>query len=460
MTSVTILEQKNDEEEEKKIRITGFQQLSKDVKSLLNNEKNSDISITVIGDVGKKEKPKKFYAHKLILASRCKYFKNLIDFKKDIVLKDVSQNIFPIVLQYLYTGYCLLKKDYMMELLEVSHQLELDELHNDVSDYVLKSLTKETVVDLLMDVKASKYKVNTKVFIGKIIHFVEENDIDLFQDKNFMKFDEEILMSLLTSSRITGDEIEIFNAIVKWGKANKGVKSLKDVLAPLLVHIRFPLMNINDLMDNVKPNDFVPLEYYLLGLEYNIVSDGPFDSTDVRFKQRGTLNRILLNALGQHRINFQFSNKQQTVEKVGGGNNWSGSQIIGNKGFNSGLWYWEVIIDHLNVDKSGMVIGITKDKKGSSSYKSDIAIGMSGNRFNVKAIRNVSARCARGDRIGIMLDFNQERIFFFRNGSYMLNYGYIFDGTEYFPIIHMYYEKDKVSIRFFTDKAKFPIMKS
>jgi len=458
MTSVTILEQKKDKEE-KKIRITGFEQLSKDVKSLLNNDKNSDISITVIGDVGKKEKPKKFYAHKLILASRCKYFKNLIDEKKDIVLKDVSQNTFPIVLQYLYTGYCQVKQDYMMELLEVSNQLELDDLHNDVTDYVLKSLTKETVVDLLMDVKSCKYKVNTKAFIGKIIHFVEENDIDLFQNKNFMKFDEEILMSLLKSSKITGDEVEIFNAIVKWGKANKGVKSLKDVLAPLLVHIRFPLMNINDLMDNVKPNDFVPLEYYLLGLEYNIVPDGPFDSTDVRFKQRSTLNRIFLNALGQHRVNFKFSNKQQTVEKIGGGNNWSGSQIIGNKGFSSGLWYWEVTIDRLNVDRSGMVIGITKDKKGSSSYKSDIAIGMSGNRFNVFSSQNMSARCAQGDRIGIMLDFKQGRIFFFRNGSDMGNCGNIFGGSEYFPVIHMYYEKDKVSIRLLTDETKFPVVK-
>jgi hypothetical protein len=45
------------------------QTLSKEISIFFNNEKESDIVFSV-GDIAKKEKPKKYYGHKLIISAR------------------------------------------------------------------------------------------------------------------------------------------------------------------------------------------------------------------------------------------------------------------------------------------------------------------------------------------------------------------------------------------------------
>lgn len=40
------------------------------------------------------------------------------------------------------------------------------------------------------------------------------------------------------------------------------------------------------------------------------------------------------------------------------------------------IYYWEVVIDHCNNDRTGLVIGLTSDQS-NCYFKTDIGIGMS-----------------------------------------------------------------------------------
>ena len=150
----------------------------------------------------------------------------------------------------------------------------------------------------------------------------------------------------------------------------------------------------------------------------------------------------------KNKLNFKLTNGGLIAEKVKGGNSWDSGIIFGDKGFNSGVLYWEVQILHLNHDRSGMCIGITNNRS-SSVYNKDIGIGMSGNRhgcFVSGGSSGSSARSSVKDRIGVLLDFNKKKVFFFRNGSYLKITATLYSGNTYFPVIHLFYPKDKVQV--------------
>jgi hypothetical protein len=91
--------------------------------------------------------------------------------------------------------------------------------------------------------------------------------------------------------------------------------------------------------------------------------------------------RIVFDTSMKNKLNFKLTNGGLVVEKTKGGNSWESGIIFGDKGFSSGVTYWEVTINHLNADRSGMCIGITNNRS-SSFYNKDNALGMSGNRHN------------------------------------------------------------------------------
>jgi len=132
-----------------------------------------------------------------------------------------------------------------------------------------------------------------------------------------------------------------------------------------------------------------------------------------------------------------------TVKKTGGSNTWTNCMNFGDKGFKKGKHYWEFKINTINSDKSGTVIGITPNKSGSS-YSSDIGVGMSGYNYNVSG-STISGN--NGDSIGVLLDFSASSVKFYKNGTYVCT-GNISSGTEYFPVIHIYYVNDSFTLNF------------
>lgn len=377
--------------------------------------------------------------------------------KKEIVYKNISQNTFQVLINWIYTGSCVIKQDYMMELLEIADQFNINSLKDSTCDYIVKGITKDTVFDMINDARSGKYKFDSKLLIEKLVSFVEDNDMDIFTSKSFLKFDEDLLSRFIQSDKIQIDEIEIFNVVLKWvnfiftnkkGKQNKQPNmTLEQTISKLIQHVRFPLMTPDQLMDIVKPSGVVSDDLYLKGMEWNIVSDGPFDKTDKSYQPRGQEKRIFFQVHPDLRLNFTTSGGQQTIEKIKGGNSWESGIAFCNKPITKGKTYWEVTILSLNSDRTGLRVGITKNNT-PSGFNQDIVIGMSGIRHNCYNSEGGSGqRCGVGDKIGVLVDFTKNQVLFFRNGYYINTYATVYSSTTYYPVVHMFYQKDKVTIQ-------------
>lgn len=142
-----------------------------------------------------------------------------------------------------------------------------------------------------MKARKKEYDFDTTELISKCIAFISKQSEAVFQTKQFLQFDEDILISLCKSDSICVDEVDLFKAIVRWGKTRckdqEKHSDLKEVLANILPHIRYPLITAEDLIKVVKPSNLVPFESYLLGMEYNASPDDFKDNPDPQFRDRG-----------------------------------------------------------------------------------------------------------------------------------------------------------------------------
>ena len=66
-------------------------------------------------------------------------------------------------------------------------------------------------------------------------------------------------MELVRSEALDMREVELFNAVVRWGKSGKkqSKAALKAKLAPLMAHVRFGIMQPQELADTVMPFELV-----------------------------------------------------------------------------------------------------------------------------------------------------------------------------------------------------------
>jgi hypothetical protein len=160
----------------------------------------------------------------------------------------------------------------MLSIIQTAETYELTKLKYKSLDFLLKCVNQDSVVDLMIDARGGKFKFNTDALLEKCIEILEDRAGDLLTGKELFKLDEKMLLEIIKSNKIAVEEIEIFHAVIKWGKNKlKKNENLYDILRQFMRHIRFPLMTIDELIDVVKPTNLISEEEYICGLEYGII---------------------------------------------------------------------------------------------------------------------------------------------------------------------------------------------
>lgn len=122
--------------------------ISNDLSNMFQNELFSDVTILVDGG--------EFKAHRVILAARSPYLSAMLQHKmvegisRIIVLEDIDRWVFEDVLYYIYTGRLRNLKEYAQELLVASAKFCLDNLKDICCEHLGRSLTIESVCDILI----------------------------------------------------------------------------------------------------------------------------------------------------------------------------------------------------------------------------------------------------------------------------------------------------------------------
>ncbi|XP_005090122.1 BTB/POZ domain-containing protein 19 [Aplysia californica] len=262
------------------------------MKKMVNNKEFSDLKF-LIGP-GRKA----VYAHRCLLSARCAVFKAMFadkagNVEKDVplVLSDMSPEIFITMLEFIYTNCVTLSSKNAIDVLATSLEYGLDDLRDLCVDYMEENLTSTNACDVMQ--AAVTYNQND--LKEKTMGFIEDNSGDVFKSKSFQEISEDTLVSILRSSRLSMDELELYRAVKEWATVNSVVNGRKvhEVAREAVKHIRLPLLSAEELTgleDESKKDSFMPVGSFAYAWKLHALKQGEKENI-LSIRRRGTSPR-------------------------------------------------------------------------------------------------------------------------------------------------------------------------
>ncbi|XP_071078772.1 BTB/POZ domain-containing protein 9-like [Haliotis cracherodii] len=251
--------------------------LSDNLGELVENEDYSDITLLVEGV--------RFHAHKVILAARSEYFRALLfgGMKEsqpgttEIELQDTPNIAFSALLKYMYTGRMNLieiKEENLLDILGLAHRFGFVELEGAISDY-LKAILNSRNVCFIYDL-ANMYNLASLCQVCK--EYIDRNASDILHSEPFLTLSQSSVKQLICTDSFCAPEIDIFKAIKSWADQNQGQDP-----TPILDSVRFSLMTMQELLNDVRPTGLVSADAILDAIKTQT------ESRDMELKYRGCL---------------------------------------------------------------------------------------------------------------------------------------------------------------------------
>lgn len=227
-------------------------QLSGNIGSLYMSEEFSDVTLIL----GKERIP----GHKVILGSGSQYFRALLfgglkeSHEKEVEIKDVeSIESFKLLLCYLYTGrmsLSSLKEDVILDILGLTHKFGFQNLEDSIVFY-LRHILSISNVCLLYD---ASLLYGLTPLAKECLSYVDKNALDVMHHESFYQLSPSSLKEMIERDSFCAQEIDIFKSVKGWIQRNPDEKeSIQDILSC----VRLPLMELEELMEVVRPCDFV-----------------------------------------------------------------------------------------------------------------------------------------------------------------------------------------------------------
>lgn len=204
--------------------------------------------------------------------------------KKEVEISGYPFEIVKAFISYLYSGICIISHSNVKEIMHISDKYKVPLLKIRCFEFIVKCLDKNSVCDMIMKAKSGYYEFDTTELVEKCVSLIETLASEVFESNQFLQLDEDIVCSLCKSNMLNIEEIDLYKAVVRWGKNrckdHENFSDLKDVLKNINQHIRYPLILIRDLISEVKPDGIMSKELYIWALEFNC-SPESFQFVDV-----------------------------------------------------------------------------------------------------------------------------------------------------------------------------------
>ncbi|KAJ5070994.1 pep-cterm sorting domain-containing protein [Anaeramoeba ignava] len=250
---------------------SNLEKLSNDLKNLFQNQnqKENYFDFEIICEQNKTS----FKTHKSILSSRSEYFKSLFNSKmkeyqeNKLILQDVSSSILSSILSYFYSGKIEFNLENAIQILFFSSKYLIDELIEISSNFIKNNFRFETIIDIL---KLSE-TMNFNQLIDSSYKFISENFKEFIKTSFFLELEENHLNSILSNDKISINEFELFQSIIKWGKHKSNIiqkkktqkldkkdkEKLQIQISNVIQKIRFIDFSKKELKDILK-EDLIP----------------------------------------------------------------------------------------------------------------------------------------------------------------------------------------------------------
>jgi len=261
---------KKEEKSEKKTEVPEIPLLIADfMGKLLNQEKYCDVEF-IVGSAdadGTSANLKKFKAHKLVLAAHSPLFETMLygyssqeipitsENLIQVQMKDSNPEAFDALLKAIYTDKIEVNDDNLEQLSVVGKKYQIEKIQLACATYMEQGITVKNVCQMF----ESAVKLLGDDKFG--FQFIRENTEDILKSDAFLKLPQKRLEVLLADDKLGTDESLLFEAVIKWGKAEckrQGIQSnlvgLKTILKDILLLIRFPTMDLGEIATSVGPS--------------------------------------------------------------------------------------------------------------------------------------------------------------------------------------------------------------
>lgn len=221
----------------------------------------------------------------------------------EIEILKYPYSLFFEIMQYIYTGKFKIVEENVQKVLLCADYYKLNDLRDACFDFMVKSLDKDSVTATLQKAKRGEFDFDASSLVTKCIQFMQKKADQVIKTQGFLDLDEETIIEFCKDDKLSVDELNLFEAVQKWGnyqikKFNKNI-TLKEQLKNVLRHIRYPLMTPKELTHIARPTGLVPDDLYLQAMEYFALPSAFEDSKSPQFRERHKLftGTTLLNSI-------------------------------------------------------------------------------------------------------------------------------------------------------------------
>jgi hypothetical protein len=401
--------------------------LGQDLDRLCCQEKFADVHFSV--------GPRKTIipAHRAILASRSKILEAMVyptfgeqeSEDLQITLPDVDPAAFRAMLRAIYTDDAKVNEDIVSQCLDLARRFDLDVLKWSCAKYLKDGLT---IANATFIFENSEKLLGDSSFA---LRFIEENAEQILSTRGFRNLSLASLKVILQSDRLSAEEWQIWNGLVGWAAAeckrqNKDAseENLKKVVEPVLNLIRFPTMELTEMITHVKPTGVLSEGQMLVLFTYlgakGSVSKELEESLPYPTKPRdGCVKRWTLDA---KRKSGQITLSENKTQASNRGSFYS--FILGDVGFTKGTHAWRVTITELPASMQWILLGVSARKTftDNNSYSDTTLYGITSakNVYRAGVAGNNALSFKQGDFVDCLLDLNKN-IFQLRASSWSSN---------------------------------------
>jgi hypothetical protein len=187
------------------------------------------------------------------------------------------------ILEFIYGGAVQIDEKNALPMMELAHKYSITNLEEACSSFLGKTLD----VDNVLPVYTVALALQRKDLSDVSINFVRSKAKEVFASATFLDITEELLCAVMADDELAMDELEIFEAALRWGKhrADSNSEPLESAMSSVVQVIRFPLIGASKLINRVKPTGVVPIELYVEALEFSASPrTAPMDGA--RFRKR------------------------------------------------------------------------------------------------------------------------------------------------------------------------------
>ena len=253
-------------------------------------------------------------AHRAIIAASSPVFHAMLYGKtreskeSEIYLSSTNIDMLKIMFTFIYTGVVRVDLDECLSLLQVAHYFNIAALEIKCNKMLIDSLDVNCNFSSIITF-AVEHQLD--LLIKQCCEFMEINANKVIHSLEFTTLPLPMILAFVKSSNLEVREVDLFLAVANWFRHQENILSADDKKQVFQL-IRYPLISLNDLLEEVKPSKLADQNLYTAALEYHNMDMSKICASDFSQDQL-TVRKYYFNFLMVPGLSIEHTGKGTVI---------------------------------------------------------------------------------------------------------------------------------------------------